>query len=107
MGDTAGDTAGDTVGGGSGAAIARRVTVSGRVQGVWFRESTRQQAADADVRGWVRNLPAGTLEAHLEGSPDAVDRLLAFLRSGPPHASVDDVDVREAKVEGFPDFQVR
>ena len=85
-----------------------RVTVSGRVQGVWFRESTRRAADAAGVTGWVRNLPDGRVEALFEGDADALDALVAFVRVGPPHAKVTQVDI-EARAtidaRSFSDFQ--
>jgi acylphosphatase len=80
--------------------------VRGRVQGVYFRGSTRQAARSAGVAGWVRNEPDGTVQAHLEGPPDAVGQMLDFLREGPRDALVTDVDVREVPPEGMRDFAV-
>lgn len=87
--------------------IARRVVVHGRVQGVWFRESTRRLAEREGVQGWVRNAPDGTVEAHFEGEAAAVERLLEFVRSGPPAAAVERVDVAEVEPSGASDFVVR
>jgi len=70
-----------------------RVVVSGRVQGVWFRGFTQRVAADAGVRGWVRNLPDRRVEAVLQGSRAAVEKVVGFLREGPPGASVTDIAV--------------
>jgi acylphosphatase len=70
-----------------------RVVVSGRVQGVWFRGFTQRVAADAGVRGWVRNLPDRRVEAVLQGSRVAVEKVVGFLREGPPGASVTDIAV--------------
>ncbi len=72
-------------------AVRRRVLVSGRVQGVWFRESCREQAMAAGVSGSVRNLADGRVEAVLEGPPAAVDRVVAWCREGPRRARVDAV----------------
>jgi acylphosphatase len=83
------------------------VIVRGRVQGVWFRESTRQEAERAGVAGWVRNLPDDSVEAILEGPPDAVDRVLAFCRTGPPSADVTSIDIRHEPVADESTFQVR
>jgi acylphosphatase len=69
--------------------------VSGRVQGVWFRESTRRKAIELGVHGWVRNLPDGRVEATLEGPAAAVQRAVEFVREGPAHASVSRLDVVE------------
>lgn len=87
---------------------ARHVRVRGRVQGVFFRDSTRRQAHRLGVSGWVRNAADGTVEAWLEGPPEGVDRLVDWMRAGgPPSARVDAVDERGAAAQGFRDFRVR
>jgi acylphosphatase len=86
--------------------VAREVIVSGRVQGVYFRDSTRRAARTAGVAGWVRNEPDGTVRAHLEGTADAVDKVVAFMRSGPPEAQVADVTVSEVEPGNLPGFDV-
>lgn len=75
--------------------IARRARITGLVQGVGFRESTRRRAVAAGVGGWVRNEADGGVVVLLAGEPAAVEQVLAFLRDGPVHASVDTVDVEE------------
>ena len=89
---------------GSGIAEAR-VVVSGIVQGVFFRASTRDAAAGCGVSGFVRNLPDGRVEAVLQGDRTAVEKVIAFMRVGPPGARVTDiiVDWRPAAgaYEGF------
>lgn len=86
--------------------IRRRVVVHGRVQGVWFRESTRLAADRLRVTGWVRNRPDGTVEAVLEGDDDAVERVLDVCRLGPPGSRVDRVDVVPEQPEGLARFRV-
>jgi len=76
-----------------GEIIEARVIVSGRVQGVWFRGFTQRVAEDAGVRGWVRNLPGRRVEALLQGERAAVEKVVGFLREGPPGASVADIEV--------------
>ncbi|HLF15945.1 MAG TPA: acylphosphatase [Candidatus Thermoplasmatota archaeon] len=84
-----------------------RLLVSGRVQGVWFRESTRQEAERLGVTGWVRNLPDGRVEAVLEGETAAVQALAAWCRRGPERAWVEAVEqVEETPTGSFPDFRV-
>jgi acylphosphatase len=83
-----------------------RVRVRGRVQGVFFRETTWRAALDAGVAGFVRNLPDGSVEAAFEGTPEAVDRLVAFARTGPPDAEVGEVEVTEESPEGVRGFSV-
>lgn len=72
-----------------------------------FREATRARALALGARGWVRNVDDGTLALHAEGSPEALDELVAFLREGPPGARVSDVAVEAARVEGHERFAVR
>jgi acylphosphatase len=78
----------------------------GRVQGVFFRESTRRLAEERGVSGFVRNLPDGTLEAVFEGPEDAVADLLAFAASGPQDARVDRLDVEPGEPIGLSGFDV-
>lgn len=87
--------------------IARRVRVSGRVQGVFFRAWTRDEARSLGVRGWVRNCSNGSVEAHVEGAEAAVNELIERLSHGPPHARVDDVNVTREAAEGLKTFDVR
>ena len=87
--------------------IRRRVSVSGRVQGVWFRESCRDQAQAAGVAGWVRNVDDGRVEVVLEGPPGPVDDVLAWCRRGPRRARVDRVEVIDETPVGEQGFRVR
>ncbi len=88
--------------------IRRRVTVHGRVQGVFFRDSTQEEAESAGVSGWVRNRDDDTVEAVFEGEEAAVERMLEFCRSGPDRADVRDVEVSEdEEPEGLRGFDVR
>jgi DNA ligase D-like protein (predicted 3'-phosphoesterase) len=84
-----------------------RAVVSGKVQGVFFRDSTVARAHELGVLGWVRNADDGTVEVHAEGPAPAVDELVAFLEEGPPGARVETVEVEAAKVEGHEQFAVR
>jgi acylphosphatase len=88
------------------ATIRRHVIVHGRVQGVFFRDSTRQRAEANGVAGWISNRPDGAVEAVLEGPADGVEKVLAFVSTGPPHAHVDQVDVREEPPEGLTGFSI-
>ena len=87
--------------------VRKRVFVSGRVQGVWFRESLREQAVALGVAGWVRNLMDGRVEALLEGPEPAVDRVVAWCHQGPSRAHVDGVEVRLESPIGESGFHVR
>ena len=75
-----------------------RLLVSGRVQGVFYRLHTREQAERLGVRGWVRNLPDGNVEVLAEGRPEQLRRLEACCWEGPPYARVHDVQVKEEAV---------
>ena len=86
---------------------AIRATVSGRVQGVGFREAAVRRADELGVLGWVRNEEDGTVRVHAEGLPDAVDSMFEFLGEGPRGAAVEAVEVEKAKVEGHEQFAVR
>ena len=86
--------------------IRRRVIVRGHVQGVFFRDTTRRQAASRGVTGWVRNRADGAVEAVFEGDPDAVESMLAFVREGPGRAQVSEVEVAEEEPEGLEGFTV-
>jgi acylphosphatase len=87
--------------------VRRRVRVQGRVQGVFFRDSTREQAEAEDVAGWVTNNSDGSVEAVLEGPPDAVERVIAHMKQGPDRASVEDVEVADEAPQGETGFSVR
>jgi len=87
--------------------VRRRVIVHGEVQGVFFRDTARQQAQDARVSGWVRNRGDGAVEAVLEGEDGAVDRVLDFMRTGPERAKVVNVEVVDEEPEGIDGFDVR
>lgn len=85
-----------------------RVVVSGRVQGVFFRASTRDTAVRYGVRGFVRNLPDGRVEAVLQGDRAAVENVVAFMREGPPGAMVEEAQVEwRAPSEAWDGFIVR
>jgi acylphosphatase len=89
--------------------VRRRVVVSGHVQGVFFRDSTRERAEAEGVAGWACNRGDGAVEVVLEGPSDAVDRVVAFLREGPGRARVESVEVVEdgGAVEGLSRFEIR
>lgn len=85
--------------------VRAHVYVSGRVQGVFFRWETRDEAVRHGVKGWVRNLPDGRVEAVFEGEKEAVERLVEFCRQGPPGARVEKIQLTweepKGEFEGF------
>lgn len=87
--------------------VRRRLQVTGRVQGVWYRESCREVADRLGVAGSVRNRADGSVEVLAEGPPHEVEALVAWCRSGPPAAEVTGVEVVEEEPEGLVGFRVR
>ena len=83
------------------------VVIEGRVQGVFFRASTRDEARARGLGGWVRNLPDGRVEALFEGDQRVVENMLAWCRKGPPYAYVSRVEVeRQTYVGDMADFRI-
>jgi acylphosphatase len=80
--------------------VRRKVVVRGDVQGVFFRDSTRDEAEERGVSGSVTNRADGAVEAVFEGPQEAVDAMIAFCREGPSRAQVEDVEVTEEQPEG-------
>ena len=87
--------------------VRYRVLISGRVQGVFFRDSCRRLAEQYGVAGWVRNLPDGRVEAVFEGPAEDVRRLVDWAHTGPRLAAVADVAVRPEPPEGLAAFHIR
>ncbi len=84
------------------------VWIRGRVQGVFFRAYTRDAAKQRNVKGWVRNLPDGRVEAVFEGEAEAVEDMIRWCHNGSPLSRVDDVEIVEEPYVGeFDDFHVR
>lgn len=78
------------------------LVVTGRVQGVWYRASMRREAEGLGLAGWVRNRADGSVEAEAIGPAEAIDRLIAWARVGPPAAAVEDVRVERAPAAAEP-----
>ena len=89
------------------ARVGRHVRVTGRVQGVFFRAWTQQQANELGVSGWVRNAPDGSVEAHFTGEESALEQLIKRLHDGPSSAAVGHVDVSDTDPEPGEGFRVR
>ena len=84
------------------------VRVSGQVQGVFFRDSTRQKAEELGLAGWVKNVPEGQVEALFEGPTEKVREMVSWCEDGPQRASVENVDTNFESAEGdLEGFQVR
>ncbi|MFQ6070152.1 MAG: acylphosphatase [Candidatus Aminicenantales bacterium] len=83
------------------------IIISGRVQGVFFRDHTQRWASSLGVKGWVRNLRDGRVEVLAEGDKESIEKLIARLKEGPPFASVREVDVQWEDYKGeFTDFRI-
>lgn len=78
---------------------AFRLKIHGVVQGVWYRASTKDRAEEYGVAGWVRNAVDGSVEAHVQGPDEAVEKILQWCRQGPSGARVEKVDVEQAEPE--------
>ena len=88
--------------------VSLRLEISGRVQGVGFRYSMREEAARRGVRGWVRNRRDGTVEAWVQGDDAAVEQAIAWARRGPASARVERVDVDDVPPDpALRDFRQR
>lgn len=86
--------------------ISRRIKIEGRVQGVFFRDSIRRLALSLGVSGWVQNLQDGSVEAQLEGPPDAVAKVVDFCHKGPPASRVEVVTVVESEPSDRSGFSI-
>lgn len=82
------------------------IQVKGKVQGVWFRKHTLEEATRLGLHGWVRNAPDGDVLIEAAGDPAALRQLADWCRQGPPQARVDRVEVSESEDQGFTDFRI-
>lgn len=87
--------------------VRAHVFVSGRVQGVYYRATTREQANETGVDGWVRNLDDGRVEAVFEGTESAVEAIVEWCHTGSPRARVEGVEVDYGDPEGLEGFEIR
>jgi acylphosphatase len=87
--------------------IRRRLVVHGKVQGVFYRDSTRDAARNEGVAGWAANRSDGTVEVVLEGPPAAVQSVVDYCHRGPSSARVDDVESYDETPEGLSAFEIR
>ncbi len=79
--------------------VLAKLKIHGRVQGVFFRQSTREKARELGLSGWVKNMPDGTVEALATGPENVINELIAWCEQGPAYARVDKVDVQVSKVD--------
>jgi acylphosphatase len=86
--------------------ICVHVRVSGRVQGVYYRAYTKSQANELGIKGWVRNIPGGGVEAILEGEREKVGELLGLMKAGPAGAMVSGLQISELKCKFYDEFKI-
>jgi acylphosphatase len=86
--------------------ICVHVRISGRVQGVFYRAFTQNKARELGIKGWVRNVPGGGVEAVLEGERQKVGELLGIMKTGPEGAMVLGIEISELKCRGYEDFEI-
>lgn len=88
--------------------IRAHIFISGRVQGVFFRDNTKKKARELELTGWVRNLPDGKVEIIVEGEKEKIQELIKWAKDGPPLASVRNLRVEWQDWQGeFTDFDIR
>lgn len=87
--------------------VRKHIRVYGLVQGVYFRAHTREQAISLGLVGFVMNEPTGTVYMEVEGTADAVDRLVAWAKTGPTRARVDKLEISDGLVRGDQTFDIR
>ena len=87
--------------------VARHVSVTGRVQGVFYRAWAQGQARELAISGWIRNCPDGSVEAHLQGEEGAVSRMIERMGRGPSNARVDELTVDHAELGDSGRFELR
>jgi acylphosphatase len=85
----------------------RSIRVYGRVQGVFYRQSAKEQALRLGLTGFARNEPDGTVQIEVEGDAAAIDRFLKWCEVGPPAAGVDRVETRSGEFVGYSGFETR
>ena len=86
--------------------ITRHYIVTGKVQGVWYRNTTQQIAIDLGLTGWVKNLTDGSVEIVATGQSNRLNKFEAILWQGPEASNVKDIDINEVDLDHFDDFRV-
>jgi acylphosphatase len=79
----------------------------GKVQGVWYRVGTREQALQLGLCGWAKNCSDGTVEIHAEGEKEILEQFISWCRKGPPAAQVSTLDIEWVESQGLNTFEVR
>lgn len=87
--------------------ICRRCVITGKVQGVFFRQGTKEQALSLHITGWVRNLSSGQVEAFICGEEANIERLCEWLREGPPAAKVQQLEIQAVPWQEYTTFEIQ
>ncbi len=87
--------------------INRRIRVFGKVQGVFYRASTKTKADELKLTGWVRNENDGTVLIEVEGDEDRVEKMIIWCKEGPTYARVDDLIFEQSEIMAYKDFEIR
>jgi acylphosphatase len=85
---------------------AANIRITGKVQGVFFRDSARQKALDLELTGFIRNEPDGTVYAEVEGEEEAIEKFVKWCKEGPEHARVKSVDVKRQPLKDLDGFRI-
>jgi acylphosphatase len=88
------------------AKVGRHCLITGKVQGVFYRQATKEQALLRGLTGWVKNLPDGSVEAKIFGDEAQVATMLEWLAVGPPRAVVSDLKVSDIATEPYTSFEI-
>jgi len=83
-----------------------RLTITGSVQGVFFRQFIKEHAEKNNIKGYVRNLEDGPVEIFLEGEQDSVEAMIALCKRGPQHSQIRSVDTKEESYQDFKEFKI-
>jgi len=88
--------------------INAHILISGRVQGVWYRASTKNKAEQLGIKGWVKNTTNGEVEAVFQGEEKLVEKMITWCYQGPPLAKVDKISVKKQdNIENYDDFSIK
>lgn len=88
-------------------AVAFNIIVKGKVQGVFYRATTRGKAIEFNLTGWCMNLPNGDVQIHAEGERENLNSLLMWCKVGPPRAIVDSIDFEEVEFQAYSEFNIK
>lgn len=83
-----------------------RIYIKGSVQGIFFRQFVKDKAEENKVKGFVRNLEDGRVEAFLEGDQESVDAVMALCKRGPPHSIIRDLETKDENFQDFKEFKI-